>query len=168
MYIALLYKNRLAQFCLIQLHFCITHFVCKPSSTSLPHCPNASLSLAIWSDKKYLYDPFLQPRSQGLDSPFLFCQKLIESSRFKRTQSWRRILKKNKMDKKDKMEKMKEKEDGKLDGANSGSDSSISQTSTTSSTSIGGKRTNGKGMVQILALFCGKKSWERIASVRSG
>ncbi|XP_028411399.1 liprin-alpha-1-like isoform X2 [Dendronephthya gigantea] len=68
--------------------------------------------------------------------------ELGDGNKFKRTQSWRKILKKK--DKKDKMDKVKEKEEGKLDGANSGSDSSISQTSTTSSASIGGRRTNGK------------------------
>ena len=81
-----------------------------------------------------------------------FFQQMGDGNKFKRTQSWRKILKK-----KDKKEKMKEREEGKLDGANSGSDSSISQTSTTSSASIGGKRTNGKGMVLISSLFHDRK-----------
>lgn len=71
-----------------------------------------------------------------------FSLQLADGSKFKRSQSWRKILKKK--DRKDKIDKVKEKEEGKLDGANSGSDSSISQTSTTSSASIGGKRANGK------------------------
>ena len=76
-----------------------------------------------------------------IESTYFFLQ-LADGSKFKRSQSWRKILKKK--DRKDKMDKVKEKEEGKLDGANSGSDSSISQTSTTSSASIGGKRANGK------------------------
>ena len=85
---------------------------------------------------------------------FSFCPQLSDGNKFKRSQSWRKILKKK--DKKERMDKTKERDEGKLDGANSGSDSSISQTSTTSSASIGGKRTNGKGIVLIpsCALFC--------------
>ncbi|CAB3979092.1 liprin-alpha-1 isoform X4 [Paramuricea clavata] len=79
-------------------------------------------------------------------SPMNADVEMGDGNKFKRTQSWRKILKK-----KDKKEKMKEREEGKLDGANSGSDSSISQTSTTSSASIGGKRTNAKGSVYMEA-----------------
>ncbi|XP_046860844.1 liprin-alpha-1-like [Xenia sp. Carnegie-2017] len=67
--------------------------------------------------------------------------ELSESNKFKRSQSWRKILKK----KDKKTENKRAKEDGKLDETNSGSDSSISQTSSTSSASLSAKqRTPGK------------------------
>jgi hypothetical protein len=61
-----------------------------------------------------VYKISIQPTFKML-SFYPFFQQMGDGNKFKRTQSWRKILKK-----KDK--KMKEREEGKLDGANSGSD----------------------------------------------